>query len=372
MQDQFVYIWEKISLYKNEVNFLIFIPLFFVIRSVLLNKIKKILNKNIEEKKSYPIILSLVNWGTFYGILLYAVVYFKDTVWLGKTWFNVGNTPVNTLTFFIPLVIISLAVKASKFICHFFLDKVYNRYDLELGTRYTFNRLFHYGVVVVSVLIALPTIGFDLSILTVFAGVLGIGVGFGISNIVSNFISGLIILFERPIKVGDRIKLGELHCDVEHINIRSTVVRTRNNEHIIIPNSQFIESQVVNWSYGDPKVREQILVGVSYGSDVRLVERVLLKAAEENENVLDEPRPRVDFLNFGESSLDFRLLYWIPNASIRVRVKSALNYHIYELMQENNIEIPFPQRDIHLRSVDKELLKNVQVESEHNKVCAKG
>ncbi|RYD06504.1 hypothetical protein N752_04040 [Desulforamulus aquiferis] len=230
--------------------------------------------------------------------------------------------------------------------------------------RYTFNRLIHYGLIIIAVLIALPTIGFDLSILTVFAGVLGIGVGFGISNIASNFISGLIILFERPIKVGDRIKLGELHCDVTQINIRSTVVRTRNNETIIIPNSQFIESQVVNWSYGDPKIREQILVGVAYGSDVRLVEELLLRAAEEQEELLSDPKPRVDFMNFGESSLDFRLLYWIPNPALRARVRSSLNFRIYELLQRHQVEIPFPQRDLHLRSVSPELLKGLQVEIE--------
>ena len=358
------HIWQTLEPYKNEINFLIYIPLFFIIRSVLLKRVRKMLKASFEENRLYPFILSLVNWSTFYAILFYAIAYFKDTFWLGKTWFHVGNTPVNTLSFLIPLVIISLAVKISKLISEFFLDKVYDRYDLEKGMRYNFNRLLQYGIIVISVLVALPSIGFDLGVLTVFAGVLGIGVGFGIQNIVSNFISGLIILFERPIKVGDRIKLVDLHCDVEHINIRSTVVRTRNNEHIIIPNSQFIENQVVNWSYGDSKIRQQILVGVAYGSDVRLVEKLLMSAAEEHQQVLTDPPPRVDFLNFGESSLDFRLLYWLGDPVIRTRVKSALNFRINELFQEHGVEIPFPQRDINLRSVDADIMKNIQVEYE--------
>ncbi|MDO7787290.1 mechanosensitive ion channel family protein [Desulforamulus aquiferis] len=364
MPEGFEALWQRMEPYQHEINFLIFIPLFFILRSIILSKVKGVLKSNLRDNQLYPFILSLVNWGTFYAIVIYAIVYFRDTMLLGGTWFNVGSTPINTLSFIIPLLIIGLAVKFSGFVSQFFLNRLFEKHQLDIGMRYTFNRLIHYGLIVIAVLIALPTIGFDLSILTVFAGVLGIGVGFGISNIASNFISGLIILFERPIKVGDRIKLGELHCDVTQINIRSTVVRTRNNETIIIPNSQFIESQVVNWSYGDPKIREQILVGVAYGSDVRLVEELLLRAAEEQEELLTDPKPRVDFMNFGESSLDFRLLYWIPNPALRARVRSSLNFRIYELLQRHQVEIPFPQRDLHLRSVSPELLKGLQVEIE--------
>ncbi|MFZ5643520.1 MAG: mechanosensitive ion channel family protein [Bacillota bacterium] len=364
MLQYFAELWQRTEPYQNEINFIIFIPLFFLLRSIILKKLKAVLKSNFQDSRMYSFLLSLVNWGTFYAIVIYAVVYFKDTVWLGKTWFTVGSTPVNTLSFIIPLLLIGLAVKISNFISQSFLERIYERHQLDQGMRFTFNRLIHYGLILLAVLAALPTVGFDLSILTVFAGVLGIGVGFGIRNIVSNFISGLIILFEQPVKVGDRIKIGDLHCDVEHINIRSTVVRTRNNESIIIPNSQFIENQVVNWSYGDPKIRELIFVGVAYGSDVRLVERLLLKAAEEQENLLAEPQPRVDFMNFGDSSLEFRLLYWIPDPSLRVRVRSSLNFRIYELFLQHNVEIPFPQRDLHLRSVSPDLLKNLQFEIE--------
>lgn len=341
--------------YFNEINFLIFIPLFFLLRSMLLRKLKGFLDSSIGENgenELHPFLLSLINWGTFYAIVIYAIIYFKDTLWLSETWFHIGETPVTTLTFIIPAIIISLSVKFSNLISRFLLHRVYKQYEIDTGTQYTFSRLLHYAIIIISVLVALPVIGFDLSVLTVFAGVAGIGIGFGMRNIASNFISGLIILFERPIKVGDRIKLGDLHCDVEQITIRSTVVRTRNNEHIIIPNSQFIENQVMNWSYGDPKIRQQINIGVAYGSNVMLLERLLLQAAREHEDVMKEPPPRVDFLNFGESSLDFRLLYWIPHPVLRTRVKSALNFRINDLLREHGVEIPFPQRDLHLRSID--------------------
>lgn len=352
--------------YFNEINFLVFIPLFFLLRSVLLRKINNFINLRTEENgdsELRPFILSLINWGTFYAIAIYAIIYFRNTLWLGETWFKIGTTPVTTLTFLIPAIIISLSIKFSNLLSRFLLHRVYKKYELDNGTQYTFTRLLHYVIIVISILVALPVIGFDLSILTVFAGVAGIGIGFGVSNIASNFISGLIILFERPIKVGDRIKIGELHCDVENITIRSTVVRTRNNEHIIIPNSQFIESQVMNWSYGDPMVREKILIGVAYGSDVRLLERLLLQTACEHNDIMDDPPPRVDFLNFGDSALEFRLLYWISNPVLRTRVKSALNFRINELLQQHGVEIPFPQRDLHLRSVDAKVIREMQLDA---------
>lgn len=356
--------WQSIT-YRNEITFIVFIPLFFIIRSLFLKFLRRTIKDTEGDRGFQAALLSLINWGTFYAIVFYAIAYYRNTVWLGKTWFTVGNTPVNTLSFIIPLLIIGIAFKGSNLITSYLFTRIYDRYDLAAGMRYNFNRLIHYLIIVLAILVALPTIGFDLSVLTVFAGVLGLGLGFGIQNIISNFVSGLIILFEQPIKVGDRIKIGDLQCDVENINIRATVVRTRNNEHIIIPNSQFIENQVINWSYGDPRMRELIFIGVAYGSDVRLVERLLLKAAHEHPDIINEPQePRVDFMNFGESALEFRLLYWIPRPELRRRVKSAINYRIYELFLEHNVEIPFPQRDLHIRSIDAALARNIQLDVE--------
>ncbi|MTI79541.1 MAG: mechanosensitive ion channel [Firmicutes bacterium] len=355
-------VWQQYK-YHSEISFFIFIPLFFLLRSIIIKQLHKHVQR-FDDSDIYPFIVSLINWGTFYAIIFYAVVYFKETFWLSEAWFKVGENEVTTLTFIIPATIISLAFKFARFFSRFVLVRVYQRYEIEEGTQYTFTRLLHYVIIVVAFLIALPTVGFDLSSLTVFAGVVGVGIGFGMQNIASNFISGIIILFERPIKVGDRITLDGLQCDVEHITIRSTIVRTRNNEHIIIPNSQFVENQVVNWSYGDPLLRVELFIGVAYGSNVPLVQKLLLQAADEHKNILKEKAPRVDFLEFGDSSLNFRLLFWIPDPALRTRVISALNYRINELFEQNNVEIPFPQRDLHVRSVDGSLLKQVQIEYE--------
>jgi len=350
-------LWQNYR-YHNEVNFLIFIPLFFMLRYWLLKRFNVTLATRMDKNDLAPTIQSLINWVTFYAIVLYAIVYFKHTFWLGETWFKIGNTEVNTLTFIIPIIIISLSIKFSRFISHFFLQRIYLRQEMDQGMQYTFNRLLHYIIVVIAVLVSLPLIGFDLSVLTVFAGVAGIGIGFGLQNIISNFISGLILLFERPIKVGDKIKINDIPCDVQHINIRSTIVTTGSNEHIIIPNSQFIENQIINFSYADPTIMEIIHLRVPYSTNVRLLEQLLLQAAGEHANVMDDPAPSVSFLNFGEYALEFSLSFWVPEPVLRFRTKSDLNYRINDLLREHGVELAYPQRDIHLRSVNIAQLKN--------------
>ena len=190
----------------------------------------------------------------------------------------------------------------------------------------------------------------DLSGLTVVAGLLSVGIGFGLQNTASNFISGLILLFERPIKVGDWITVGEVSGDVREINLRSTTVITPDNISIIVPNSEFVSGRVVNWSHGERKIRVHIPVGVAYGSDVELVTRVLLEEAERHSGVMRTPAPKVWFTGFGDSSLNFELLAWIPEPTARPQVISDLNYAIDSAFRRNNVEIPFPQRDVHVRS----------------------
>jgi small-conductance mechanosensitive channel len=180
---------------------------------------------------------------------------------------------------------------------------------------------------------------------------LGIGVGFGLQNIVNNFISGLIILLERPIKIGDRIEVGSIEGDVVKIGGRSTTVLTNDNISVIVPNSKFILENVVNWSHNERTVRFRIPVSVAYGSDIKLVEKSLLEVAKDNPDILDNPEPAVRFLEFGDSGLLFELRAWTMTLIHKKgKLISALNFAIYEKFKEHNIEIPFPQRDIHIRS----------------------
>ena len=184
----------------------------------------------------------------------------------------------------------------------------------------------------------------------VVAGALGVGIGFGLQNIVANFVAGLVLLFERPIEVGDRVTVQDVEGNVRDINFRATTVLTTDNITVIVPNSQFLNNPVTNWSHGDPRVRIHVPVGVAYGSDVEKVTRSLLGVAAATEGVLKDPAPSVFFRDFGDSSLDFELLVWIDQPARHIQIRSRINYAIDAAFRKEGIEIPFPQRDMHVRS----------------------
>jgi len=204
---------------------------------------------------------------------------------------------------------------------------------------------------VIGIFIVLENTGIHLGALTVFAGAVGVGVGFGLQNIASNFISGLVILAERPITIGDRVEVAGVVGQVQQIRARSTVILTNDNIAMIVPNSKFIDSPVTNWTYSDPRVRFRVPIGVAYGSDVNKVREALIAAGRSNSHVLEDPAPSVFLNKFGESSIDFELVVWSSEMSHRPsRFKSDLNFAIEEKLREAGIAIPFPQRDLHIRS----------------------
>ena len=227
----------------------------------------------------------------------------------------------------------------------------FSRRQLQAGVRISITRLIHYGFVFAGFLLALITLGFEFHELAIIAGALGVGIGFGLQGIVNNFVCGLILLFERPIKVGDYIQLGEQWGEIRRIGLRSTLVRTFDNSEIVVPNSDLVSNQVTNWTLSDRKSRITLPVGVAYGSDVTLVMRTLLESVKDNPLVLKIPDPQVVFSGFGESSLDFRLLAWILDVDSRLRAQTEILQEIDRRFRELGIEIPFPQRDLHLRTV---------------------
>lgn len=232
---------------------------------------------------------------------------------------------------------------------------LFNRFlvnsGLDRALQYAIAQIVSNLVLIVGIFIVLDNTGINLGALTVFAGAVGIGVGFGLQNIASNFISGLVILAERPIAIGDRIEVAGLAGQVELIRARSTVIRSNDNIALIVPNSKFIEEPVTNWTYGDPRVRFRVPVGVAYGSDVNKVREALIAAGKSHPHVLLDPAPSVFLNQFGDSSIDFELVVWSSEMSHRPsRFKSDLNFAIEEKLREAGIEIPFPQRDLHIRS----------------------
>ena len=276
--------------------------------------------------------------------------------WLGVTLFEVGDTPVTTLGLFRLLVILVIAAWVSK-LARRALDRVSTmRPNFNRASVYTLNRLLHYTIITVGFLVGLSSIGIDLSKFALFASALGVGVGFGLQTLVSNFIAGLMLLFEKSLKVGDFIELESgIMGEVKEINIRSTLITTNDNIDIVVPNSVFVNGHVMNWTMRDAYRRIHVPFGVAYGSDKDLVRKAALEAAGMVSHTLisDEQRkPQVWLIGFGDSSLDFELIVWLASDAVKRpgAVQADYLWAIETALRKYGIEIPFPQRDLHLRS----------------------
>lgn len=264
--------------------------------------------------------------------------------------YTINNTTVTPLALISFFVIITIFWFMSQFARKVLLPRLIQYLNMDDGSSYTFSRILHYLVMVLGILMAFQFVGIDFSGLAVVFGFLSVGIGFGLQNITSNFISGLILLLERPIQVGDRVLVGDTEGDVEEIKIRATKIKSVDNISIIVPNTEFISTRVVNWSHGDQTVRVNVDVGVSYDSDLEVVLTSLKEVAAAEPEVLKEPAPEVLLMKFGDSSWDMRLRVWIANPKRHPLVRSKLNCAIVHKFRQNNIEIPYPQRDLHLRS----------------------
>ena len=269
---------------------------------------------------------------------------------LNFTLFELNQTPVTVSSVAMFILMMVAFFILSRILNRLIIRSLLIRLGIEESTRFVMLRVNHYLIMILGAIISFQFIGINLSGLAVIFGLLSVGIGFGLQNVTSNFIAGLILLIERPIKIGDRVAVGETEGDVIEINIRSTTIRTLNNISIIVPNSEFVSSNVINWSHGDQKIRVEVDVGVSYNSDVDLVLRCLREVAEENPEVLKTPQPDVLLREFGDSSWNMRLRVWIPDPKRHHIVRSELNIAIVRKFRKNRVEIPFPQRDLHLRS----------------------
>ncbi|MCG6118300.1 MAG: mechanosensitive ion channel [Aquimonas sp.] len=271
--------------------------------------------------------------------------------WMEYPLVSLGESQVTVWSLAYLLILIVVLVWLSRRVQRWLTAGPLFRSRLDEGARHAVGAIARYLILAIGLLVIVQTAGIDLTTLNVFAGAIGIGVGFGLQNVVSNFISGLIIMFERPIKVGDRIVVGNTEGNVVEIGARGTTVLDNDNIAVIVPNSMFITEEVVNWKYNDGLVRFKIALSVAYGSDVRRVEQVLLEVAAEDSDVLDQPAPAVRFIAFGDDGLQFELRAWSGTLVDRKgKLTSQLNFRIYERFQEEGIQFPFPQRDLHLRS----------------------
>jgi len=224
------------------------------------------------------------------------------------------------------------------------------RFHLPRGIPSSISMMLHYCIITLGLLFALAAAGVHLSQLSIIVGALGVGIGFGLQSLVNNFVSGLILIFERPIKVGDKIQFGTNFGEVRSIGIRASNVRSFDGAEIIVPNGNLISNEVINWTLSDQQRRMDIKVGVAYGSDPEKVIELFGGVLNQFDKVLTDPEPFITFDGFGESSLDFTVRFWTDNFQIGLQLKSAISIAINKALKEAGIEIPFPQRDLHLRS----------------------
>lgn len=260
---------------------------------------------------------------------------------MGKTSITAWMIILNLLLIMVFLLVIARVKK-------WLLKKISNKPDSNTSNWRVVITLSYYAILAFGLVGILQTTGLDLSIFTVLTGAIGIGIGFGMQTIFSNFISGVIILLEKPIQLGDRIEVGEVSGNVLNISVRATTILTNDNISIIVPNSDFISKQVINWSYSGHRVRTRVTVGVSYDSDPEVIKKLLLQVASEVEGVLEDPPPTVRLSEFADNSLKFSLLVWTHDFADRMgALKSLLNFGILKVFRENNISIPYPQSVVH-------------------------
>ncbi len=266
--------------------------------------------------------------------------------------FELGSLRVSVISVLVGLALIVVLTVVVKIIRRALRDRMLPRAGLTPAVSIAVSTLASYVLMLLGILVILPVMlpGFNLDTLSLMLGAVSLGIGFGLRNIADNFMSGLILLVERPIKVGDRIEVGELEGAVIGIRARSTTVRTNDNVDIIVPNSEFVSNRVTNLSHNDNLVRFRLPVGVHYKSDVHQVEAALLAAASASPDVLSKPEPQVRFMGFGDSSLDFELRVWSESLFDRPnKLRSQVNFKIWDEFKRQGIEIPYPQRDIYVK-----------------------
>lgn len=271
---------------------------------------------------------------------------------------SLGSVKLSLVRFVLGISILVVALFLSRTLSALIDRRLSKRPQIDPGLRYTIARLARYVLVVIGLLITLKQFDIDLTSIAVVFTALSVGIGFGLQYIAADIASGFILLFERPIRVGDRITIGEDEGDVQSINMRTTIVLTNDRIAIIVPNSKLVRERVINWSYGDPRARIAIPISVATTSDVNLVTETLLLAAQDVQNVLTDPPPKVQLLRFGDYSLDLRLLVWTRQPSRHPQIRSDINYRIEKLFREHGIEIPVPTQHFLLKTADADRLRD--------------
>jgi small-conductance mechanosensitive channel len=293
-------------------------------------------------QRALPIIDSLADWVTFYGIIILLLLTFSKNDWLFEPLYTHGEVKVSIFLIVIALLIVSLAHRLIKLFNKYILSSVYDYYGIDRGLGYTFNQIIYYTVMFAALAVSLTSVGINLTAIGAVFGVLGIGIGFGMRNVAGNFVSGIIILFERPIEVGEIIQINDKVGRVEKIRLRSTIIRTAKEGTLIVPNQYFIEQIIKNRTSAE--MMAQVKVSVAFGTDTHMVQALLEQAVneiKENEDgILDSPKPDIRFIDFNSKAMEFLIEIPVVNFEIKEKIESKLRHMVAAIFVEHNIQLP--------------------------------
>ncbi len=308
-------------------------------------------------------LIILISWSVW-AILAFKLFSVWDNIYSGLNYFftndfSIGSINISLGNIIIFIFLIWFTIWFSRMVRIVFESEIATRVKMKRGVPGAVSLIMRIVIITVGFLLAIGAAGVEIDKLAILLGALGVGIGFGLQNIFNNLVSGIILAFERPIQEGDIIEVGEVWGTVKEIGIRASTVFTFDGAEVIVPNGNLISNEVINWTLTDQNRRAEVLVGVAYGTDPDKVLEILNAVLTKQDDILTEPAPLALFTGFGESSLDFRLLFWIPKAENRFVIQSNVNVAVNNAIKEAGIEIPFPQTDLHIRSVDKSVFRGL-------------
>lgn len=320
--------------------FFVYLAVIFGVKSLLVFLLKKMVPSPHFKERIFPILEDVLNWIALYGAIFFFLFYFSKEKWLFYPFYETGGVKVSVFLIVMVGIIVNFASRLVKAFNRHVMPFIYEQFNVDIGMRFTINRLIYYIVMFVALALSFTTVGLDLTALGVVFSVLGIGIGFGVRNIAANFVSGIIILFERPLEVGALVEIDQKIGRITKITLRSTVVETLKDGTLVVPNQHFIEQIVKNRS--SAKLFTKIGVSVAYGSDTGKVEQLLRQAAEKEIQAMPgvpEDQPTVSFTDFRNSALDFRVEVRVTDVEMKEHLESRIRHSIAELFIANNIQL---------------------------------
>ena len=325
--------------------FFVYLALIFGVKSLLVFLLKRVVPSKRFKERVFPILEDVLNWLAFYGAIFFFLFYFSKEQWLFYAFYETEGVKVSVFLIVVVAIIVNFASRLVKAFNKYVMPFIYEQFDVDIGMSFTINRLIYYIVMFVALALSFTTVGLDLTAIGVVFSVLGIGIGFGVRNIAANFVSGIIILFERPLEVGELVEIDKKIGRITKITLRSTVIETLKDGTLVVPNQYFIEQIVKNRS--SAKLFARVMVSVAYGSDTEKVERLLGQAAEKEMQEMagvPEDLPAVHFIDFRNSALDFQVEVHVVDVEMKEKLESRIRHAIADLFMANGIklaEVPF-------------------------------